>query len=198
MPAHDLEATFGQRIHGRRRYAPCDDAAVTATIRPARPDDGPALQDIERRAGERFRDIGMPEIADDDPPSLEVLDGYADAARSWVAAGADHLPVGYLLVDVVDGCAHVEQVSVDPDHQGAGIGRALLDHVRRWAASSGLAAVTLTTFRDVPWNAPLYRHLGFRDLDEDELGPELRERRDQEAEHGLDPTIRVCMRAELS
>ncbi|MFP5322102.1 MAG: GNAT family N-acetyltransferase [Acidimicrobiia bacterium] len=171
---------------------------MTATIRPARPDDGPALQDIERRAGERFRDIGMPEIADDDPPSLEVLDRYADAGRSWAAADADDRPLGYVLVDVVDGCAHVEQVSVDPDHQGAGIGRALLDHVRRWAASTGLAAVTLTTFRDVPWNAPLYRHLGFRDLDEDELGPELRERRDQEAEHGLDPTIRVCMRAELS
>lgn len=171
---------------------------MTPSIRPARPDDGEAIQAIERRAGARFRDVGMPEIADDEPLPLDVLARYADEERSWVAVDTTGRPVGYVVVDVIDGCAHVEQVSVDPDHQGAGIGRELLDEVKAWAAASGLAGVTLTTFREVPWNAPLYQRLGFRELDEEELGPELRAVRDSEAAHGLDPSIRVCMRADLA
>ena len=61
-----------------------------------------------------------------------------------------------------------------------------------------MRAVTLTTFRDVPWNAPLYRHLGFVDLDDASLGPELRAIVAAEAAHGLDPSIRICMRLEAS
>ena len=171
---------------------------VATAIRPARPDDAPELQEIERRAGQRFRDVGMPEIADDEPPSPTVLARYANAGRSWVAVDDGDRPIGYVLVDTVDGCAHIEQVTVSPDHQGAGIGRALIDEVHRWARQRRLPAVTLTTFTAVPWNAPLYEHLGFRVLDEREIGPQLRALRDDEARHGLDPTRRACMRAEVS
>lgn len=162
--------------------------------RPASTEDGPTLQAIERAAGQRFRDVGMPDIADDEPAPLEILAAYASAGRSWVAVDGEDTPLGYVLVDVVDGNAHIEQVSVHPGHQGEGIGRALVDRVRRWAADGGLPALTLTTFVDVPWNEPLYRHLGFRVLAEDEIGPELRALREVEAAHGLDPTRRVCMR----
>jgi GNAT superfamily N-acetyltransferase len=167
---------------------------VEITIRPAQPADGPALQDIERAAGERFREVGMDAIADDEPPSLDVLYGYAIAGRAWVASDGDGGPVGYMLVDVVDDCAHVEQISVRPDRQGDGVGRALLDHVRDWAAATDRRGVTLTTFADVPWNRPLYEHLGFQVMPEDEIGPELRALREVEASHGLDPKTRVCMR----
>ena len=170
---------------------------MTAAIRPARPGDGPLLQEIERLAGERFRDVGLPEVADDEPASVEELARYAGDGRSWVAEDTLGRPVGYVLVDVVDGCAHIEQVSVRPDQQGTGIGRALLACVRSWAAERGLPAVTLTTFTDVPWNAPLYRHLGFRELAEAEIGPELRQLREEETAHGLDPAKRVCMRAAI-
>jgi GNAT superfamily N-acetyltransferase len=167
-------------------------------LRPASPHDGPALREIERLAGERFRDVGLPEIADHDPPPVEVLARYAAAGRSWIAlADAGH-PIGYVLVDAVDGNAHIEQVSVRPDHQGVGAGRALIDRVCAWAIERGMPAVTLTTFTDVPWNAPLYRHLGFRVLAEDEIGPELLAVRDAETTHGLDPATRVCMRLELA
>jgi len=60
-----------------------------------------------------------------------------------------------------------------------------------------MPAVTLTTFEDVPWNAPLYRHLGFRELRDDELGPGLRAIRDRETAHGLDPARRVSMLLKL-
>ncbi len=167
-------------------------------IRLARPEEGLTLREIERLAGERFRDVGLLEVAGAEPASVEALAAYAANGRSWVAVDGMDVPIGYVLVDVVDECAHIEQVSVRPDHQGAGVGRTLLERVRNWAAISGFSAITLTTFTDVPWNAPLYRHLGFRVLSEDELGRQLREVRAEETAHGLDPTKRVCMRLELA
>lgn len=148
-------------------------------------------------AGEQFREAGFPEVADDEPHSIQTLATYARDGRSWVALDPANLPVGYVLVDIVDGCAHVEQVSVRPDHQGEGLGKALLGQVHGWARDRGLSAITLTTFVDVSWNAPLYRRLGFRELSEGEIGPELRAVRAEETAHGLDPTRRTCMRADL-
>jgi N-acetylglutamate synthase-like GNAT family acetyltransferase len=103
-----------------------------------------------------------------------------------------------VIADPVDGCAHVEQVSVSPDHQGRGVGRALLDQVAAWARAGGMPALTLTTFTHVPWNRPLYEHVGFRVLADAEVGPQLRAVCDAEAAHGLDPATRVCMRRDLA
>jgi ribosomal protein S18 acetylase RimI-like enzyme len=170
---------------------------MRVAIRPSRPGDGAALQAIERLAGARFREVGMDDIADADPASLEELAGYAADGRSWVAVDESDQPVGYVIVDAIDGNAHIEQVSVRPDCQGLGVGRALMDQVRAWTAGSGRTAITLTTFSEVPWNRPLYEHLGFRVLAAAEIGPELRRLRDAETSHGLDPEVRVCMCLEL-
>jgi GNAT superfamily N-acetyltransferase len=170
---------------------------MSVAVRPPSTDELPALRTIERLAGERFRDLGLPEVADDEPWSLDLLARYARDGRCWVAVDDAAGPIGYVLVDSIDGNAHVEQVSVRPDHQGSGVGRALIERVCAWAREGGMPAVTLTTFSDVAWNAPLYRHLGFRALREDEIGPELRAVRDEETAHGLDPTRRVCMRLDL-
>ncbi|MFE2754192.1 GNAT family N-acetyltransferase [Actinosynnema sp. NPDC059335] len=155
-------------------------------IRTARPDDLPLLPPIERASGEPFRDIGMPEIADDDPMPLDAL----RRLHVWVAA--DPHPVAWAAVRELDGAAHVEQISVHPDHARRGIGAALLDHVGHWAAARGLTALTLTTFRDVPWNAPYYRRLGFDEVAEP--SPGLAAVVAAEAARGLDPAGRVCLR----
>lgn len=165
-------------------------------VRAARDEDLPALREIERAAGERYREFGLDHVADDEPASIEVLAGYADGGRAWVAVG-DGDPVGYILVDEVDGAAHIEQVSVLPDHQGRGLGRVLVDRAAQWAKDRAMKALTLTTFGHIPWNCPLYEHLGFRVLADDELGPGLRAVRASEAAHGLDPALRVVMRREL-
>jgi hypothetical protein len=100
--------------------AVCKASAMPIAVRPACSEDGSALREIERSAGERFRDVGLFEVADDEPASTEVLARYATDGRSWVAVDDADSPIGYVLVDVVDGNAHVEQVSVHPVHQGAG------------------------------------------------------------------------------
>ena len=166
-------------------------------IRAARREDLDALRDIERAAGQRFRHFGLDAVADDEPASIEELQDYAGAGRAWVALSHGGEPVGYILVDEIDGAAHIEQVSVAPDHQGRGLGKALMARVRAWAAERGMPALTLTTFGHIPWNRPLYEHLGFRVLPEDEIGPGLRAVREAEAAHGLDPDLRVVMRLDL-
>lgn len=167
-------------------------------IRPAAPGELPALQGVERAAGTPFRDLGMEEIADDDPPALDELERYRKAGRCWVAADeGDDEPLAYLIAEPVDGALHVEQVSVHPDAARRGVGRALLAHAAHRAREEGLTALTLTTFAEVPWNAPYYARLGFRVLDGSGLTPGLKRIRAEESAHGLDHWPRVCMRLEL-
>ncbi|KJK38585.1 GCN5 family acetyltransferase [Streptomyces variegatus] len=166
-------------------------------IRPAAPAELPALQDIERAAGAPFRDLGMPEIADDEPPAPDVLERYRRAGRCWVAADERNRPAAYLLAEPVDGALHIEQVSVHPRAARRGAGSALLAHAADRARQEGLTALTLTTFTEVPWNAPYYARLGFQPLPEADLTPGLREIRATEAAHGLDRWPRVCMRKPL-
>ncbi len=168
-------------------------------IRPAAPGDLPLLQDIERAAGVPFRDLGMRDVADDAPPALETLERYRRAQRCWVAEkeGPEGRPVAYLIAEPVDGALHVEQVSVHPAAARRGVGRALLARAADRARAEGLTALTLTTFAEVPWNAPYYARLGFRTLAGAELTPGLRRIRAEEAAHGLDRWPRVCMRVDV-
>lgn len=167
------------------------------SIRSGVPSDGPSLQAIERLAGEKFRLVGLNYVADDEPPSVESLATYADAGRSWVAIDETGNPIGYVIIDEIDGNAHVSQMSVHPDWQGRDVGRMLLRRVQTWVIDNGRSAITLTTFDLVPWNRPLYEHIGFRVLSADEIGPELMAIRNSEANLGLDPSERVCMRFDI-
>ncbi|MFJ7076812.1 GNAT family N-acetyltransferase [Streptomyces sp. NPDC098781] len=163
-------------------------------IRPPAPAELPALQDIERAAGVVFRGLGMAAVADDEPPALDVLERYRRAGHAWIACDDEDRPVGYLICAPVDAALHIEQVSVHPAAARRGVGRALLTHAADRAREEGLSGLTLTTFAEVPWNAPYYERLGFRILDEAELTPGLRKIRAHEAELGLDRWPRVCMR----
>jgi GNAT superfamily N-acetyltransferase len=170
---------------------------MPTTIRAPRADELERLRDIEWAAGTLFAEIGMPEIAADEPASVETLAEYVRDGRAWVATDEADTPVGYAIVDIVDGLAHLEQLSVIPDHGRKGLGAKLLHHVEQWAGQHEKEAVTLTTFRDIPWNAPFYANHGYRVMTDDEIGPELEDLRDTEAQHGLDPELRVCMRRDL-
>jgi len=163
------------------------------TERLARPDDLATLQSIELAAGVLFREIGMTDVAEHPPPTLQVLEHFQSDGRAWVSVDADDRPVGFVLVELIDGAAHIEQVSVDPAHARKGLGRALIDHVAGWAAARDLPALTLSTFRTVPWNAPYYARLGFRELADGELTPGLRDVLAAEATLGLNPADRICM-----
>jgi GNAT superfamily N-acetyltransferase len=171
--------------------------AARVRIRDLRVTDLELIRALEVRAGALFHAVGKSDIAQHPVPAAEELARFVRSGTSWVAVGDDDAPAAFVLVDVVDGLAHIEQVSVDPAYARRGIGSTLIDHVESWAADHGMVALTLTTFRDVPWNGPYYARIGFKELGDAERGPELTELMAVEARHGLDPAERIAMRREV-
>jgi ribosomal protein S18 acetylase RimI-like enzyme len=167
------------------------------SIRDARPDDLAALVEVERAAGKTFLMLDPELFAGHDPGSVEALRPYAEDGRAFVSVDGDDRPVGYVLLDAVDGAAHVEQVSVHPDHARMGLGRALIEHAAAWASARDLHSLTLTTYVDVPWNGPFYERLGFRYLTAAEETPGLRDIREHERALGLEVWPRTSMRRSL-
>ncbi|WP_410874975.1 GNAT family N-acetyltransferase [Nocardia sp. A7] len=172
--------------------------AAGGPVRLAREDEIAALQEIERRAGAPFAEVGMSAVAEDEPPSWEVLRDFVTAGRAWVWPDDDDHPIAYLVLGLVDDQPHIDQVSVDPAYAGARIGKRLIDHAVGWSKSRGLHEITLTTFTQVPWNGPYYERLGFTYIPPADEPPGLRAIRATEVAHGLDEWPRACMRAELA
>jgi GNAT superfamily N-acetyltransferase len=170
---------------------------MALNIREARVDDIPSLIEIERAASEMFRSLSMDFVADDDPGSLAELAPYVDGGRAFVSTDEADAPVAYIILDAVDGAAHIEQVSVHPNNARRGIGRTLIDRAVAWAREQKLRSLTLTAYLDVPWNAPYYRRLGFRHLSPHEETPGLRQIKDRERAAGLEVWPRTSMSRSL-
>jgi GNAT superfamily N-acetyltransferase len=129
-----------------------------APIRRARPEEFALLRTIELEADRLFETVGIGPFVTD-----ETENHFERAALTMVTGDP---PVGFVCVELVDGVPHIWQLAVHPDHGRRGLGRSLVDAARQWARAEGFDAITLTTFRDVPWNGPFYRSLGFVPLDE--------------------------------
>lgn len=102
-------------------------AAVTEgtfRIRRMQPADIEAVMEIERRA---YPYPWTPGIFQD---CLRV--GY----NAWVYTQQERIR-GYALMSCGGGEAHLLNICVDPDYQGAGLGRSLLEHVLRQAGRLG-------------------------------------------------------------
>ena len=155
--------------------------------------DTAALPAIERSAGQRF--LLIPElawIADDQIISAAQHRAFAAAGMSWLAL-VDARPVGFLVAEALGSSLFIAELSLHLEWQGKGIGRRLLDYVAKQAREKGYTSLTLTTFRGVPWNAPLYARLGFELLADETLPAKLRQKREEEAAHGLAYESRCAM-----
>ncbi|MDF1585614.1 GNAT family N-acetyltransferase [Marinimicrococcus flavescens] len=162
-------------------------------IRPARAGDLERLPDVERSAAERFGEVGLGWVAEAGTLPAYVLRTALGRGTLWVAPDRGDSPAGFLAACELDGALFVIELSVAREHQGRGLGSALLDQAVAHAARAGMAAVTLTTFRDVPWNAPFYARRGFVELDPAALGPGLRARLAAEVAAGHEPGRRCAM-----
>lgn len=171
---------------------------ATVTIRPAREDDVEGLRRVERSAAQAFRLVeAFSWIATGEVQSAERHLDLLRRGTNWVATADGDRPVGFLSAEISGPELHIGEISVDHLHQGFGIGRRLIAHAVDEAVARGLEAVTLTTFRTIPWNCPFYERLGFRTLDEADLSPRLRAVLDEEAAHGLPRDTRCAMRLTL-
>lgn len=173
-------------------------------VREAEVTDIPGIRDLERRAGAPFREVGLDAVADDEPPTAKTLRIAVRRGEVFVvedhspSRGPGHGPVAWMWLSTADGDLLLEQVSVDPDYRGKRIGSALIQGAVDRGRAEGFTGVVLTTFRDIPWNGPLYRRLGFETMQDAEIGPELRAIRRRETEAGLDVLERECLRKRIT
>jgi ribosomal protein S18 acetylase RimI-like enzyme len=171
---------------------------VIPRIRPARAADLGQIGPIEDAGGPQFREL----FGDAIEPILlsPAADGRQRAAEPGflLVAALDEQspPVGFVHVLVLDGHAHLEQLSVLPEHQRRGMGAALTRAAMAEARAQGFDRMSLCTYRDVPWNGPFYGSLGFTEVAEP--APYERRLRDKERELGLDINgARVVMEVAL-
>ena len=163
-------------------------------IRLARADEAARIRAIEDEAGTMFSGLGLIDDALDSSFPLDAIIRLIDSSQVWVACGEDDVPVGMVIASEREGAAYIEELDVVPAHGRRGLSSRLIARVCDWAEAQGYASVTLSTFRDVPWNGPFYRKHGFRDLSPADWTADMRAIREREARHGLRVEARVFMR----
>ena len=128
-------------------------------IRPAEPADAPRLREIAQAAYARYVErIGL-----EPAPMGADYEEAVESAEVWVAMADDDV-AGYAVTRYPgDDGVLLENLAVAPDHQGRGIGRALIAHVEARAMARGAAYVELFTHEAMTENRRLYARLGYEE-----------------------------------
>lgn len=130
-------------------------------LRLARAEDAEAMPAVERTAATVFQ--GHEGLGSFDREATWPTSELRRLIRKGhsLVAHVDEEMSGFLVTEPQGRELHVWEVSVAPKFQQRGIGAGLVRACLIDATNSGFAAVTLTTFRDLPWNGPFYARLGF-------------------------------------
>jgi 4-diphosphocytidyl-2-C-methyl-D-erythritol kinase len=125
----------------------------------------PELIGIDLAAGKVFEGTGLlPDTQLGDHVPADVLAAAISTGHLHVARAGKGTLAGFAMTSVREGWLYLDQISVDPAHGRGGVGSALIGRVMLEAKDRDLKRVTLSTFRDPPWNGPFYRRNGFREL----------------------------------
>ena len=127
-------------------------------IRPARNEDVDAIERIVDRAYRHYvQRIGR--------KPAPMLDDYTVKVRDAVVLVAEEREViGVIVLIAKDDYLLVENVAVEPSHQGRGIGRALLAAAERHATDRGLTELRLYTNAAMTENLAFYPRLGYTEV----------------------------------
>lgn len=165
-----------------------------ASVRLARPSDLRHLAAIEDAGSVFFQQhFGsvVPALASPAPRGVD-----RDLTGTLLVAEVEGRLAGFAHLTSPEGHAHLEQVSVLPAYGRQGIGTQLVRATMEEARWAGHDAISLCTFRDVPFNGPFYASLGFTEVTS--LAPFQRRLREVEGALGLDEVgARVVMSAPL-
>ncbi|QXZ17089.1 GNAT family N-acetyltransferase [Pseudomonas sp. AO-1] len=171
---------------------------MSFVVRRARQNDAAALPAIERSAAELFRtDPTLAWLADTDVASAAQHRQFIDHAHVWVAENTSAQLAGFIRALDVGNQLHIEELSVGLVFQGQGVGRQLLLAAIEHARREQMRAVTLTTFRDVPWNARFYQRMGFVEVAPGEHEAHLLDALQNEIEQGFAAERRCAMQLSL-
>ena len=132
---------------------------MTLNIRFAAPTDNVTIERIENAADQLLIDRLTPVTWEPAPPagSRAADPGYILVAEETEGSAV----IAFVHVLEIDQTAHLEQLSVLPEHGRRGYGRALVEAAKNEARRRGYRSLSLRTYADVPWNGPFYARAGF-------------------------------------
>ncbi len=160
-------------------------------IRTATEQDLPILKSVEESAAKAFIGSAVGEVADRtvDPALLEKL---VRDKTLWVAVDDRNIPVGFAACYPFGGFFYLHEISVASEQQGKGIGRRLMQVLEDYAINHDYPYIGLVTFRDIRWNGPFYKSLGYREIAPD-LYSGLHNKYKDDIRHGHDADLRCVM-----
>ncbi|MBB1581095.1 GNAT family N-acetyltransferase [Serratia sp. OS31] len=172
---------------------------MSLQIRLAQPQDIAQLMAVEHSAAQLFRQQpAWRFIAEGPVMSADRHADFIQRQHEWLAESTAGEVAGFIAVVPQSQDWHIAELSVGANWQRQGIGRRLLIEVAAQAALLGAQRLTLTTFIDVPWNAPYYRRLGFMPIAAERLSPSLRAGVAEEVAQGFAAGSRCAMEFTLS
>lgn len=139
----------------------------------AQPEDAAAFHEVEEDAAALLR--AAPELEGIPiPPTATAAEHARTIARGRsLTALAGETIVGFAAATPQRRTLHLNELSVARAHQRQGIGATLLGALAIDARNSGFRAITLTTFRELAWNAPFYASHGFTPVENLDEHPDL-------------------------
>lgn len=153
---------------------------------------------IEREAAQIFEQTPYAFIKDSETLPIKAFQTHLQQGELCVAVDEADLPVGFAIVSEIDNCAYLKEIDVCLAFMRRGIGSQLVEFACKMARVKKYNRIYLSTFIDVPWNAPFYTKLGFAIVDESQLSPGFQQLRQKEVDPGFIGEKRVIMRRELS
>jgi len=136
----------------------CSGLSVVPRIRDALPAEAAALAALQRRSSDVWEEYRAALAANPDaiePPSQAVAEG-----RVRVAVDASQRRLGFSVVlPVVHGRCELDDLFVEPDSMGLGVGRLLVGDVASRAAAAGASQVDVIAN---PNALGFYERVGFR------------------------------------
>ncbi|MDH2375591.1 GNAT family N-acetyltransferase [Providencia rettgeri] len=170
-----------------------------ASIRLATPLDAKHLPLVEASAGQSFMSIEKYQwLAEGDGQTEQDHLDFIFEQLEWVAVNDYDEPIGFINAEEHHTSLHICEVSVCQQWQGQGLGKKLIKQVLDAALVRNITVVTLTTCRDVPWNAPYYQRLGFKIFESHELTTELQAILQSEVDVGFAAEDRCAMAISLA
>lgn len=151
----------------------------------ARESDLPFLNGIELSAAAIFPRGALPDIVRTEAVPAETLAAAMLAGRLFVCRNDCGQPVGYAFWQEYGNSALLAQIDVLPQYGRCGRGKALVERIIADVAGAGLRDLYLTTFENIPWNAPFYQKIGFRITERDEQPRFIRDILLGELERGM-------------
>ncbi|MGO2368056.1 MAG: GNAT family N-acetyltransferase [Serratia sp. (in: enterobacteria)] len=172
---------------------------MSLQIRLAQPQDIAQLIAVERSAAQLFhQQPAWCFIAEGPVMSSEQHADFIQRQHEWLVEGASGEIAGFIAVIPQSQDWHIAELSVAANWQRQGIGRRLIAEVAAQAALQGAQRLTLTTFIDVPWNAPYYQRLGFRPIAAQQLSASLKHQLAEDSAQGFAADSRCAMEFTLS